>query len=616
MKDVAERTRSSSSAGVRSAAHGVTIPARCPTSTRCSRQRGRCSARLRALPRGRSPRDLARCRRLDTAFMAEGLPARGEAAPATTSRAGYNLWLVGHQVENGRAPWRDPYSFQPQVEPRWNLAGWPFGWSMAAAARARHGPRPGTSSSCSGSSARAGSPPSGCGRWGCDAVLRSPAGSRFALAPYLQTQWSAGHLLAWTAMLLPLSLYGVERAQAGLLVVARALRRGARLDPALGPAPPLAGGDRRSSAATRSSGCAGPLLGLPAIAAGLVAYVLAVRGHNRRQRTPVRAGRVLSAHASDFFSRNTDDLEKVVYLGWTVVALALAGLVSLVLWRRYGMAAVLGLGALVPILFALGSNLPGYHAVWRHPPRPAPHAGAGAADARRLPRSRRARRDGGLAPALAGHRGDRGLGAPRRAPARPVPRDRLPDEDNRPTPSCATSRPAACWSSRLHGREPGRERLPLLPDAGAARASMPATRRRRRSGPTAFFAGSGALRARTWTRSACATSSSTSDNATRAAAPSCARDGPITGPTGCADVGSRHGGLAHTDTGQGRPVVLLHGLTCHLGYWLRVTPSLDRVRVIALDFRGHGLSDHADSYGYADYVSDLFSLLDRLELDR
>jgi pimeloyl-ACP methyl ester carboxylesterase len=46
-----------------------------------------------------------------------------------------------------------------------------------------------------------------------------------------------------------------------------------------------------------------------------------------------------------------------------------------------------------------------------------------------------------------------------------------------------------------------------------------------------------------------------------------------------------------------------------------VTPSLDRVRVIALDFRGHGLSDHAGSYGYADYVSDLTSLLDRLELE-
>lgn len=42
---------------------------------------------------------------------------------------------------------------------------------------------------------------------------------------------------------------------------------------------------------------------------------------------------------------------------------------------------------------------------------------------------------------------------------------------------------------------------------------------------------------------------------------------------------------------------------------------LEGVRVICLDFRGHGLSEHADSYGYADYVSDLTSLLDRLGLD-
>ena len=46
-----------------------------------------------------------------------------------------------------------------------------------------------------------------------------------------------------------------------------------------------------------------------------------------------------------------------------------------------------------------------------------------------------------------------------------------------------------------------------------------------------------------------------------------------------------------------------------------MTPLLERVRVIALDFRGHGLSQHADSYGYADYEQDLVSLLDRLELE-
>jgi esterase len=74
-------------------------------------------------------------------------------------------------------------------------------------------------------------------------------------------------------------------------------------------------------------------------------------------------------------------------------------------------------------------------------------------------------------------------------------------------------------------------------------------------------------------------------------------------------------GLAYTDAGEGRPVLLLHGLTCHLGYWLRVLPRLEGARVVALDFRGHGLSDHCDSYGYADYEHDVMWLLDRLELD-
>ena len=46
-----------------------------------------------------------------------------------------------------------------------------------------------------------------------------------------------------------------------------------------------------------------------------------------------------------------------------------------------------------------------------------------------------------------------------------------------------------------------------------------------------------------------------------------------------------------------------------------MTPLLHGVRAVALDFRGHGLSEHAGSYRYADYVSDLTSLLDRLELD-
>lgn len=78
----------------------------------------------------------------------------------------------------------------------------------------------------------------------------------------------------------------------------------------------------------------------------------------------------------------------------------------------------------------------------------------------------------------------------------------------------------------------------------------------------------------------------------------------------------RTDGLAYTEFGEGRPVVLLHGLTCNAAYWLRVVPLLEGLRVIALDFRGHGLSEHRDAYGYADYEADLLWLIGELGLDR
>lgn len=61
---------------------------------------------------------------------------------------------------------------------------------------------------------------------------------------------------------------------------------------------------------------------------------------------------------------------------------------------------------------------------------------------------------------------------------------------------------------------------------------------------------------------------------------------------------------------------MLHGLTCNAAYWLRVVPLLSGLRVIALDLRGHGLSEHGDSYGYADYERDLLSVLDEFGLER
>lgn len=55
-------------------------------------------------------------------------------------------------------------------------------------------------------------------------------------------------------------------------------------------------------------------------------------------------------------------------------------------------------------------------------------------------------------------------------------------------------------------------------------------------------------------------------------------------------------------------------MTCNAAYWLRVTPLLEGVRAIALDFGGHGLSAHRDSYRYAEYERDLLWLMDQLGL--
>jgi hypothetical protein len=300
--------------------------------------------------------------------MAEGLPAFGEAAPGDHLQTGYNLWLVGHQLEEGQAPWRDPYSFQPMTEPRWNLAGWPYGYVYWPLERAFGTVLAWNVFVLLGFIGAGGLAALWLGELGLRRGATLVGGLAFALAPYLQAQWSAGHLLAWSALLLPLSLYALERARRGSLWwLAPA---GAAL-----VSIPLSGQLHLSLAAiTFFCGYAfvrfrwAALLGAPAIAAGLVAYVLAVRDTTGASGRQFRQVEHYSASVSDFFSRNTDDLERVVYIGLTVVGLAIAGLIVLIARRRLGLALVLGLGALIPILFALGSNLPGYEILWRHLP--------------------------------------------------------------------------------------------------------------------------------------------------------------------------------------------------------------------------------------------------------
>jgi pimeloyl-ACP methyl ester carboxylesterase len=71
--------------------------------------------------------------------------------------------------------------------------------------------------------------------------------------------------------------------------------------------------------------------------------------------------------------------------------------------------------------------------------------------------------------------------------------------------------------------------------------------------------------------------------------------------------------------GQARPFLLVHGLASNAKTWDGVARRLNEAghRVVAVDQRGHGLSDKPDAgYGFEDVTSDLLQLIDSLDLDR
>jgi pimeloyl-ACP methyl ester carboxylesterase len=76
-------------------------------------------------------------------------------------------------------------------------------------------------------------------------------------------------------------------------------------------------------------------------------------------------------------------------------------------------------------------------------------------------------------------------------------------------------------------------------------------------------------------------------------------------------------GLNVLESGDGTPVVLLHGLTATHRYVVMGSTSLERAghRVIAYDARGHGASDPAEPYDYAALAVDLERVLDERGID-
>jgi pimeloyl-ACP methyl ester carboxylesterase len=81
--------------------------------------------------------------------------------------------------------------------------------------------------------------------------------------------------------------------------------------------------------------------------------------------------------------------------------------------------------------------------------------------------------------------------------------------------------------------------------------------------------------------------------------------------------------LAVEETGQGTPVLLLHGLTATRRYVVMGSKALERSghRVVGFDARGHGRSSPAPSadgygYGYDELAGDAVAVLDALEIER
>ncbi len=236
--------------------------------------------------------------------------------PGDHLQTAYALWLPGHQLARGAEPWLDPYSFQPEVEPRVNFAGWPFA--------VVYGPLQALFGTVAGWNLFVLLTYVGAG--GLAALwLRAlglglgPAlvgGLAFALAPYRVAQ-STGHLLGPISMLLPLALYGVERRKTWLAAAALAsIPLSGQVHLALGAIPFVL-----VYALARRRPWLGAISAGAAVGAGVLVWALTLRDAAERPFSEVER---YSATLGDFVSRDPGEFERFAYLGWLLPVAAVA----------------------------------------------------------------------------------------------------------------------------------------------------------------------------------------------------------------------------------------------------------------------------------------------------
>jgi hypothetical protein len=303
-------------------------------------------------------------------FLAGGQPGHGQAAAGDHLQSAYRLWLPGHQIEHGRYPWRDPYSFRPVAGPQLNPSAWPFGlpfwplwralgvvvgWNvfvllgLIAAGLATYA-------------------------WlreldlGVSAAL--VGGLAFEIAPYRLEQTAAGHLLAPISVLIPLSLWTFERARRGsrwwLLASALAIASipaSGQVHLALGAVPFYLAYVLVRTRARWS--VVGAVVGVAlAAAAGVLVWLFTIDGSIGEGGRSLRQVGRFSADWLDFVVRHDrHGSESFVFLGWLTPIVAVVGLVILARRRSYGLASLFGAATLVPVILALGTTTPIYEAM-------------------------------------------------------------------------------------------------------------------------------------------------------------------------------------------------------------------------------------------------------------
>lgn len=75
--------------------------------------------------------------------------------------------------------------------------------------------------------------------------------------------------------------------------------------------------------------------------------------------------------------------------------------------------------------------------------------------------------------------------------------------------------------------------------------------------------------------------------------------------------------IAYEDEGSGRPMVLLHGLMAHSGFFARQRPLVSDFRLISIDLRGHGQSlTDGKAPTVEQLAADVSAIADALELEQ